>query len=183
MDWLPQLFSYVCGQVSLWAPGGEVLPFCQRCTGLYVGGAYALLAWAIFRPRPTSAILWIHGLVLLLMIPFGYHLVPQNGEIRTLTGQLFAAGLACFLLLNPAQRLAVWRNEASGNTKAYLAAVVAGLPILQFTVHFGGSGTAIALAWIGLAGLAGFALLALANLVLLPAVAWGFLRKPQSQHP
>jgi uncharacterized membrane protein len=162
---LSQLFSYVCGQVNLWTPGGEALPFCQRCTGLYVGGAYAQLVWLLFRPRPTRRILAMHALLLLLMIPFGYHLVPQGGELRTLTGQLFAVGLTYLLFLNPALRWRAWEDR-SGNERTYWAAMLAGLPLLLLAVH-GESGLAApVLAGLGVAGLLGFAGLTLANLAL-----------------
>ncbi len=136
-----------------------------------------MVVWALFRPRPTIVILGAHGLALAVMVPFGYHLVLQNGEIRTLTGQLFAAGLAYFLLLNPALRFGSWRNCSNGNARKYLASVLLGLPLLLLVVRFGGPNTAVALAWIGLAGLLAFTALALANLVFLPAAAWALLRR------
>ena len=40
-----------------------------------------------------------HALAVLAMAPFGYHAVPENGEIRMLTGQLFAVGVVYFLSL------------------------------------------------------------------------------------
>lgn len=181
MNGLSELFSYVCGQANLWAPGGEALPFCQRCTGLYVGGAYAQALWLLFRPRPTSKTLWAHGILMLLMFPFGYHFLPQNGEVRTLTGQLFAAGLTYFLALNPALRWHPW--QGGGHAAAYVAAVLAGLPLPLLAVHLGGTGTGIALAWIGVAGLIGFATLTLANLALLPVTLWDRLRRPISPRP
>jgi uncharacterized membrane protein len=164
---LSQLFSYVCGQVNLWTPGGEALPFCQRCTGLYVGGAYAQLLWLLFRPRPTLRVLGMHAALLLLMIPFGYHLVPQGGEVRTLTGQLFAIGLTYFLALNPALRWRPWESR-TGNERAYWAAMLAGLPLLLLAVRWESSLAAPVLAGMGVAGLIGFASLTLANLALLP---------------
>lgn len=182
MSGLSELFSYVCGQVNLWAPGGEALPFCQRCTGLYVGGAYAQLLWLLFRPRPTPRILAMHALLLLLMIPFGYHLVPQGGELRTLTGQLFAVGLTYFLVLNPVLRWRTWENR-SGNERAYWAGMLAGLPLLLLAVHWESGLAAPVLAGMGVAGLLGFAALALANLALLPWSVRQHLRSPHSSRP
>ena len=182
MSGLSELFSFVCGQVNLWTPGGEALPFCQRCTGLYAGGAYAQALWLLFRPRPTAKILWAHGILMLLMLPFGYHFLPQNGEVRTLTGQLFAVGLTYFLALNPALRWRPWENS-TGHERIYLVAVLAGLPLPLLAVHLGGTGTGTWLAWIGVAGLAGFAALTLANLALLPVALWDRLRRPASPRP
>ena len=172
-----QLFSYVCGQNQCWAPGGKFLPFCQRCTGLYVGGVLALILCALFRPRPTYRVLWIHGLLLLLMVPFGYHLVPQNAVIRTLAGQLFAFGLVYYLALNPAGHLHVWSQARRENARGYALGAVAGILALQFSVHLGGVGTSTALAWIGFAGLVAYAALVIANLVVLPPAIWRLLRR------
>jgi hypothetical protein len=153
--------------VNLWAPGGEALPFCQRCTGLYVGGAWAQAVWLLFRPRPTLRVLGMHGFLLLLMIPFGYHWVQQGGEVRTLTGYLFAAGLTYFLALNPALRWRPWESR-SGNERAYWVALLLGAPVLLLAVHSESGLAAPVLAGLGVAGLMGFAGLALANLALLP---------------
>jgi uncharacterized membrane protein len=161
---LPQIFAYVCGQTHSWAVGGATLPFCQRCTGLYVGGAYAILLLAIFRPRPTNLLLWLHGLAMLVMIPFGFHLVPQGAEVRTASGLLFAFGLAYFLALVPSGAF----YAASHHGGAYLVALAVSLPALLLAIRYGGARTAELLAWVGFAGLIGFAVLAAGNLALLP---------------
>jgi uncharacterized membrane protein len=179
MNGLTELFSYVCGQVNLWAPGGEALPFCQRCTGLYVGGAWVQVLWLAFRPRPTLRVLGMHGILLLLMIPFGYHFVPQGGEVRTLTGLLFAVGLTYFLALNPALRWRPWESR-SGNERAYWAAILISLPLLLLAVRWESGLAAPVLAWIGAAGLIGFVSLTLANLALLSLPVWQRLHRPAS---
>lgn len=177
MEHLRQIFAPVCGRVHCWAPGGQPLPFCQRCTGLYVGAVVGLALYVLFRPRPSNGFLWLHGLMLLVMVPFGYHWVPQNGAIRTLTGQLFAAGLVGYLTLLPAAR---WRcrpeNDRRG-FRAYAAGLVGSLLVLQVLVHLGGRPTGIVLSWLGLLGLVALAVLVVANLLLLPAAAWRVLRR------
>ena len=42
-DLLQTIFGWVCGQNPghTWAPGGLMLPCCQRCTGLYAGAFFA----------------------------------------------------------------------------------------------------------------------------------------------
>src|SRR5574341_551103 len=101
MEELSRLFSFVCGQAPehIWAPEGLWLPMCQRCTGLYVGAAMAVLLHLWQRPRLTRAFLGIHGAFLLLMIPFGYHWLPQGPTSRAVTGVLFGFGVVTFLLL------------------------------------------------------------------------------------
>jgi uncharacterized membrane protein len=180
MPGLDQIFSHVCGQIHCWAPGGKLLPFCQRCTGLYVGGALALMLYGLFRPRPTSLVLWIHGLLLLLMVPFGFHLFPQNGAIRTVTGQLFAFGLIYYLALNPAVQLGVWRKNDRGSFLAYGFGALAAIAALQLAVHLGGTATGAALACIGFIGLLVYTTLAIGNLLVLPPTIWRLFRGARS---
>ena len=153
------------------------MPFCQRCTGLYVGGLLAITLFGMFRPRPTRTVLWFHGLLLLLMVPFGYHLMPQNGEVRTLTGQLFAAGLVYLLALNPAATVELWKRSRRRDFGAYLAGLCGCLVALQLAVRVGGSSTGAALSWLGFAGLVLIAVLALTNVMLLPSALWRVLRR------
>jgi hypothetical protein len=53
----------------------------------------------LLRPRLTGRFLEIHGLFLLVMVPFGYHWLPQGPVLRTVTGLLFGAGLVSFLMV------------------------------------------------------------------------------------
>lgn len=165
MTALHQFFSHICGQVHVWNVGGAPLPVCQRCTGLYVGAAFAVVLWFLFRPRPSNALLWIHGAALLLMVPFGYHLVPQGPDVRTLTGFVFGFGLVYFLLLLPAARTSDrWRNRGA----VYGLGAFAGAAALLAAVHFGGTASATVLSWAALSGMVTLALLAAANLLLIP---------------
>lgn len=98
---LHHFFAGVCGQnlAHTWAPGGVPMPCCQRCTGLYAG---ALLAGALhlwLKPRLTGRFLWVHGLFLLQMVPFGFHWLPQGPMLRTVTVTLFGFGLVSYFWL------------------------------------------------------------------------------------
>jgi hypothetical protein len=164
---LAEAFGHVCGQVHLWEPGGRALPFCQRCTGLYVGALWAAVAWLLWRPPPTARTLWLHGAAMLVMIPFGYHLVPQGDEVRTLTGALFAVGLVYFLALEPAGRVLAPRRASPVTTSAYVAASLAAGPVLLVAVRSASATVSVALGWMGAAGFLLLAALALANVALL----------------
>jgi uncharacterized membrane protein len=166
MGFLSWFFAHICGQVHCWQLGGQILPTCQRCTGLYVGGAYALLVWWRFRPRPTPLMVWAHGIMLLVMAPFGFHLVAHGADVRTLTGQLFGFGLAYYMMLNPADRLELWFREEHDRQWWYVTALGSGIPVLLLAVHRGGTVTSWLLTLLALLGVVGFALLALTNLVL-----------------
>jgi len=85
-------------------PGGLLLPCCHRCTGLYVGAGVAALWHVTLKVRPTVRFLQIHGLFLLMMVPFGFHWLPQGELLRAWTGVLFGFGLVAFLWLTPSAR-------------------------------------------------------------------------------
>jgi uncharacterized membrane protein len=171
-----RLFSLVCGREHLWTLAGEPLPFCQRCTGLYVGGALAVLLLLLFRPRPTPLVLWVHGLLLLLMVPFGFDWIEQGPTVRTLTGQLFALGLIYYLGLAVALPLRLWSGSGPGHPRAYGLGALAGILALQAAVRVGGTATRALLTWTGAAGLAAYAVLLLANLIALPHWLWSARR-------
>jgi uncharacterized membrane protein len=169
VEHLESVFTYVCGSSHRWAPGGAALPFCQRCTGLYVGALMAAALLAVFRPQATRRFLAVHGLLLLVMVPFGLHLVPQNGPIRTLTGQLFAFGLVAYLgvlpgLCKPARQ----DDDGSRGWLGYGLAALSTIGLLQAAVLLGGRTGATALSFCGLAGLVVLSALALVNVVLIP---------------
>jgi uncharacterized membrane protein len=107
LEILAHWFAAVCGQDPghTWAPGGILLPCCQRCTGLYVGAGVAALLHLWLRPRLTGRFLEIHGAFLLVMAPFGFHWVSQGPMLRTLTGMLFGFAVVTFLWLPLSQWL------------------------------------------------------------------------------
>ena len=101
LEFLGHWFGLLCGQDAdhTWAPGGLLLPCCQRCLGLYVGaGIAACLHWRL-RPRLSGRFLGAHGMFLLLMAPLGFHWLPQGAVPRTVSGVLFGFGVATFLWL------------------------------------------------------------------------------------
>jgi hypothetical protein len=101
LDLLHHLFAAVCGQNPghTWAPGGTVLPCCQRCTGLYVGACVAALLHGLLRPKLTARFLEVHGAFLLAMAPFGWHWLPQGPILRATTGMLFGCAVVTYLWL------------------------------------------------------------------------------------
>jgi hypothetical protein len=173
-DAFNDVFALVCGQNHCYSLGGDVLPFCRRCTGLYVEAAFAGFLYAVLRPRPTAIVLWAHGLLLLLMVPFGYHVIPHGGLVRTLTGQLFALGLVYYLMLVPADTLDLKRK--AGTAAAYAVGSLASLILLQVAISAGGHVAGAVLAWVGFAGLLFLGVLALANVLLVPRAVWQLVR-------
>jgi len=178
IDLLRELFGQVCGQGShpAWTPGGTPLICCQRCLGLYVGG---LAAWALhlcWKPRLSRDFLAVHGALILLLAPFGWHWLPENPWLRTLTGFLCGAGIATFLWLVPATK--VWRHPqltpAKGSRKYAFGLGAASVGLL-LAVQYGGTAAAWALNWLAAAGLVAFGALAILNIMPLTA---GVLPRP-----
>lgn len=114
MDWVAHLFSYTCGQAPAhtWVCGEDLLPCCQRCTGMYIGALISAVLHLWVRPRLDGRLLGIHGAFLLLMVPFGYHWLPQGPALRACSGVLFGCGLLTFLQLPVLQLPSVmpWRT-------------------------------------------------------------------------
>lgn len=96
---LNHAFSWICGQnpAHTWTCGGVALPCCQRCAGLYLGALFAFILQQLLRPRMNSRFLQVHGALLIVMVPFGFHWVPQGPLLRAWTGVLFGFGLVTFL--------------------------------------------------------------------------------------
>ena len=141
----------------MWSPGGMPLPFCQRCTGFYAGAAVALVLHLALRIRPNNRFLVAHGAFLLLMIPLGYHWVPQNALVRALSGVLFGAGVVSFLWLFPGPRAGAYREPGPAESMSYAIGIIGALALVPASAAWGGRGawyTLVCLATLGLAGLA-----------------------------
>jgi uncharacterized membrane protein len=169
-EWLTQVFSLVCGRhpEHIWAPGGWALPCCQRCTGLYVGAFCAGLVHLLLRPRSTPRFLWIHALLVLQMVPFGFHWVPQGPMLRALSGSCFAFGLVACLWLLPSARWLPAGEHRRWKALRYSLALVAGVTSPLFLAGWGGRAGAVALsvlAGLGMVTLFGLALLSLVLLL------------------
>lgn len=150
---LHQLFSYVCGQVNLCVVAGVPLPSCQRCTGMYVGGVMAFILLVVFRPRPTGTVLWIHGLLMLFVVPFGYHWISAGGEtFRIITGQMFGTGLVYYLAVNPMDSFGHW-SDRRANTVVYFVFSIGAVVSLLLVIGNGSAATANVLSWVAMFGL------------------------------
>ena len=186
MEVLRHLFSFVCGQVNSWHAAGVASAACQRCTGLYVGVLLVAALFAIFRPRPTSLSLWLHGLAMLVIIPFGYHLIPHSAILRAATGQLFGYGMTYYLLLVPADRFNLWRSSVPYPSRPlwargwgrslYLFSLFAAIPLVILTATTGSALAIVSLSFLAFAGLLAVIFLIGWNVFIFVAMAWAVLR-------
>jgi uncharacterized membrane protein len=112
------IFSFLCNQDASrsFEIGGQLLPFCQRCTGVYVGMGisfvYLLLSDHYKKGLPRSSILYANIASLLIMPVFGFHLLDPGPAWRFWTGLVFGNAIA-FLIL-PAASIIRKEGKASG---------------------------------------------------------------------
>ena len=188
LELLRNFFGWICSQspAHTWSPGGEWLPCCQRCTGLYVGAMVAAALHLVLRPAPANRWLWLNGGFLLLMVPFGFHWLPQGEVLRALTGVLFGFGLVAFLSLpfahtgSPLPALHPANSNARGGAKiaAWLVGFLATLSLVPWLGTNGNVFAAYSLALLAAGGA-----LVLAGLVLVNAgLAWRWLRRRCFNH-
>jgi uncharacterized membrane protein len=169
---LEQIFAVVCGQNPdhTWKTALDLMPCCQRCTGLYVGAFLSIALHLWLKPSPGAAFLKWHGLALLVMVPFGFHWLPQGPGLRSFTGVLFGAGVVTFLWLPLAARRSGQSSARAAWT--YWALLLGGGLVLPW---LGASGSGVLL--VGLTGMvctgaAGLAALAVVGPL---AAAWELL--------
>jgi uncharacterized membrane protein len=176
---MEQIFSLVCGQnpAHTWAPGGKLLPLCERCTGLYVGAVLALVLLLLFRPIPGARYRWLHGVLVLLMAPFGFHIVPQDAALRTLSGLWFGFGAVGLLWLLPGVRFFARRERARCTGEVHVLLGGTSLVLVPAAAGWGGVAAHVVLSWSALAGLAVLAGLVIANASLFLAGAFAWIRK------
>ncbi|HEU5401218.1 MAG TPA: DUF2085 domain-containing protein [Terriglobales bacterium] len=187
MDFLSHLFSHFCGQVNCWHAAGVTSVACQRCTGLYIGTLFSAALFFIFRPRPNSLSLWLHGLAMLVIVPFGYHLVRHGGAVRAITGQLFGYGMAYYLLLIPADRFDLWRPSGASLSRhllsrawgrsLYTMSLLAQIPLVLVIATLGSAFAIIVLSFLSFAGLMTITYLIAWNALILGTMGWTRLRE------
>ncbi len=184
MELLRHLFSHICGQVNCWHAPGATSAACQRCTGLYVGALIAAALFLIFRPRPTALSLWLNGLSMLVIIPFGYHLIAHGTIVRAVTGQLFGYGMVYYLLLVPADRFDFWRSRIARISRLwYATALVLAIPLVLLAATSGLPLAIIALSYLAFAGLMTVTYLISWNALILLTIGWTRLRASTSAAP
>lgn len=177
-EFVQHAFGFVCGQPlgRTWSLEGEWLPFCQRCTGLYIGAVIALALQLFLRIRLGPRLLGVYGLLLVQLAPFGLHLLPETEILRTLSGMAFSFGLVGFLWLLPQERLNLGSFPNASTLWRYAILALLSLLGLILAVRSGGAMTAFVLSLLGLLGLFVVLLLILLNLGLLASSLVEWLR-------
>ncbi|MBA7624898.1 hypothetical protein ES703_32312 [subsurface metagenome] len=118
MNGVSYIFSFLCSQDVLrsFAIGEQLLPFCQRCTGVHVGlgisFVYLLVSGHYKKGLPPRSILYVNIASLLIMPIFGFHLFDWGPMWRLWSGLIFGSAIA--FLLFPATSIICNEGKASG---------------------------------------------------------------------
>ena len=90
MDILTDIFARVCGQGHCFEVGGEALPVCGRCMGVYFGGTATgvwLMATGLWRRGlPSWGVFLVNVVVLLAALAGGLHVIEGGTTWRVLCG-------------------------------------------------------------------------------------------------
>lgn len=161
IDDIDSLFSLVCcgNDARSFAMNGHVLPFCQRCSGVYLGLAvtflYLLMVRGYRRGLPPAGILGGIIASVGVMVVFGYHWVDPGPAWRFWSGLVFGNAVAWLLL--PAAAV-LWQGQAArdrGHSMAGYLVLLAALSAapLWFPLNVPGAYAAVCgLALIGFGG-------------------------------
>jgi uncharacterized membrane protein len=116
---LSELFGYLCGQGRCFVIGGEPLPVCQRCLGVYVGAAVTMLwmlASGVFRHGlPPRLVAVIETVSLAAAMIGGLHALDVGPAWRMLCG-LWTGHVAVVWLVGASVQL--FGTGSSGGTHA-----------------------------------------------------------------
>ncbi len=179
---IERLFSLVCSQnpAHTSVVSGVRLPCCERCAGLYSGIAVAFGLILFLKSRFGTRGQQVHGLMLLQMVPLGFHWLPHGPLVRTASGVLYGFGLVCFLTLLPGAWLRFNSQQHRLRVWIYSTVLLATLVGILLDCRYGGAMAGWCLFGIAAAGLVCLLLLATANLALLGWLAvQGLLRRPR----
>ena len=104
MNVIGHIYSYLCSQDSSrsFEIAGRLLPFCQRCTGLYLGLGISFLYLLISRHYkkglPPAGIIYVNIASLLIMPIFGFHFLDPGSSWRFWSGLIYGNAIASLLL-------------------------------------------------------------------------------------
>src|SRR4030042_1569635 len=135
MSALNYFFSFLCSQDPLrsFAIEGRLLPFCQRCTGLYIGlgiTSFFLLPSRLYKKGlPPTSVIYVNIASLLIMPVFGFHLLDPGPAWRFWSGLLYGNAVASLLMPSTSIICGEGRGVAASKPKAL------GMASAEFTIR------------------------------------------------
>ncbi len=166
------IFALVCSSSHRFVVGGESLPLCQRCLGLYVGSLVTLIALIALRARrqglPRWPVLAVQSALLALALLGGIHVIDGGPTWRFACG-LWTGHVATAWMVSASGAMAGLERGTRRQAAALLAliavlcAMAAASPLVPYAPR---------VLWVTLA-LAGMGALAAASLYALARLAVG----------
>ena len=104
MSIINYIFSFLCSQdpSRSYEIAGRLLPFCQRCMGLYLGLGitfiYLLVTRHYKKGLPPASIVCVNIASLLMMPIFGFHLLDPGPPWRLWSGLIYGNAIVSLLL-------------------------------------------------------------------------------------
>ena len=198
MNIIHYIFSFLCDQDASrsYLVDSYLLPFCQRCTGVYIGMGISFLYLFLTRfyrkGFPLPAVIYINIASLLIMPIFGYHLIDPGPAWRLWSGLIFGNAIA-FLLLPSASLIYRKGQFANSRTKpsilsflalfAFLNTIPFWFPINTLYFYY----MVIALAYISLICVLFCILIVLFKMIyglfFLKGVSYGYIKKTKETIP
>ncbi len=170
MDAVESLLSVFCcgNELRSFVINGEVLPFCQRCTGVYIGLGitfiYLLATGYYRRGAPRGGVLLANLACIGVMVVFGYHILDPGARWRLWSGLIFGNAVAWLVFPSVCQ---LWagpdcRSRSAG--RAFLPLFIF-LNVVPLWFPFAWAGARVAADVLALAGIVGAAVCAVGVLV------------------
>lgn len=165
MDAVESLLSVFCcgNELRSFVINGEVLPFCQRCTGVYPGLGitfiYLLVTRYYRRGSPHGGILLTNLACIAVMVVFGYHILDPGARWRLWSGLIFGNAVAWLVFPSAWELWAGPGNSSKSAGRGFLPLFIF-LNVVPLWFPFGWAGARVAadvLASAGIVGAAGCA--------------------------
>jgi len=178
MDAVESLLSLFCcgNELRSFVVNGQVLPFCQRCTGVYIGLGitfFYLFATGYYRRgAPRGMVLLANLACIGVMVVFGYHILDPGARWRLWSGLLFGNAVAWLVFPSTCQLWAGPGNISKSAGRGFWPLFIF-LNIVPLWFPLAWAGARVAVDVCALAGLVGAA--ACAASVLLLGLRKGFM--------
>ncbi len=162
MDAVESLLSLFCSgnELRSFVVNGQVLPFCQRCTGVYIGLGitfiYLLATGYYRRGAPRRAVLLTNLACIGVMVVFGYHILDPGARWRLWSGLIFGNAVAWLVFPSAWQLWAGSGNNLKSSGRGFWPLFIF-LNVLPLWFPFGWAGARVAVDVLALAGLGGVA--------------------------
>ncbi len=170
MDAVESLLSVFCcgNELRSFVINGQVLPFCQRCTGVYIGLGitfiYLLATGYYRRGTPRGGVLLTNLACIGMMVVFASHILDPGARWRLWSGLIFGNAVAWLVFPSACQLWAGPGNNSKSSGRGFLPLFIF-LNVLPLWFPLSWAGARVVVDICALAGLVGAAACAVGVLV------------------